>query len=496
MVNSLLDRWRCRRTVRAWQHRRRRQARQQAALACLEALPYSALIGDILYHVGFLVEYAAVCAGRRLRAALRLLAGALGGLLLLLLRPLLVWLVTLAEGTAHPPTPRRLLGLAAPAAAALWLVLLVQRGISRHYVLQVQVNGVVVGCVASEQVFDSAREDVQRRIASAGLAAQWSLWPTYTLTTAGETLTESELANAILRASSDSLCDATAVYVDGDLRFVTDEGDHLRSYLARLQTPYLETLDPNGRVGFVHEIRLEDGVYLPQSVVGLKDVLADPELYQIKTVVRQVRLVDIPYGTVYTDSPEYLLGQTVTAQEGALGVQEVTEDITFIEGSVADITVVDSQTVQEPVDELILRGTGLKPGLVAQVEGGSFIWPVPDFRGVSRWMDSGHLGADIYALYGTPIYASAGGTVLVAGWHNSPYSYGNYVKIDHGNGYTTLYGHMSSYVVSAGDVVEQGQLIGYVGDTGYSFGNHCHFEMAYNGVRFDAHALFPTIPTG
>ncbi len=74
------------------------------------------------------------------------------------------------------------------------------------------------------------------------------------------------------------------------------------------------------------------------------------------------------------------------------------------------------------------------------------------------------------------------------------WSWGNYVKIDHGNGYQTLYAHMSAQAVHVGDVVEQGQVIGYVGNTGNSFGNHCHFEMYYNDRLFSARDVFPDMP--
>ena len=94
---------------------------------------------------------------------------------------------------------------------------------------------------------------------------------------------------------------------------------------------------------------------------------------------------------------------------------------------------------------------------------------------------------------GTPIIASASGTVVTATYHNSVFSYGNYVILDHGDGYRTLYAHMSAFAVKQGDVVQQGQIIGYVGDTGYSFGCHCHFEMFGPGGRFSAQLLFPTL---
>ena len=93
--------------------------------------------------------------------------------------------------------------------------------------------------------------------------------------------------------------------------------------------------------------------------------------------------------------------------------------------------------------------------------------------------------------YGTEIYAADSGTVVECTRH---WSWGDDVKIDHGNGYQTLYAHMSAQAVHVGDVVEQGQVIGYVGNTGNSFGNHCHFEMYYNDRLFSARDVFPDMP--
>ena len=142
---------------------------------------------------------------------------------------------------------------------------------------------------------------------------------------------------------------------------------------------------------------------------------------------------------------------------------------------------------QEPVSQITVTGTKLKNGMVAKLGSGSFVWPVPGYKYVSRWMGNGHRGADICAAYGTPIYASDSGTVIAAGWH---YSYGNYVEIDHGNGYKTLYAHMSRILVSQGQAVSKMDQIGEVGSTGNSTGNHCHFEMYYNNVLFSAQTLF------
>lgn len=98
-----------------------------------------------------------------------------------------------------------------------------------------------------------------------------------------------------------------------------------------------------------------------------------------------------------------------------------------------------------------------------------------------RW-GSMHEGIDIAAPGGTPIVASASGTVILAGWLGG---YGNLVVIDHGGGLSTAYAHQSSIAVGVGQAVSQGQVVGYVGSTGHSTGNHLHFEVRVNGAAVD-----------
>lgn len=90
-----------------------------------------------------------------------------------------------------------------------------------------------------------------------------------------------------------------------------------------------------------------------------------------------------------------------------------------------------------------------------------------------------HKGHDYAAPEGTPTYAAAAGRVTIAGWSSSA---GNWVVIDHGNGLVTKYMHHSALAVTAGQYVEKGQQIGAVGTTGYSTGNHLHFQVELNGV--------------
>ena len=121
---------------------------------------------------------------------------------------------------------------------------------------------------------------------------------------------------------------------------------------------------------------------------------------------------------------------------------------------------------------------------------GTFAWPVSGtitspfgwrsnpFGGAPEF----HQGLDIAAPTGTTITASAAGTVIMAQWYGG---YGNYILIDNGGGYSTGYGHLSAFYVSAGQQVKQGQAIGAVGCTGECTGPHVHFEIRYNGKPID-----------
>jgi murein DD-endopeptidase MepM/ murein hydrolase activator NlpD len=113
-----------------------------------------------------------------------------------------------------------------------------------------------------------------------------------------------------------------------------------------------------------------------------------------------------------------------------------------------------------------------------------FIWPVngPVTSGFGWRWGRMHEGIDIGAGYGTPIRAAAAGRVVYAG---SMSGYGNLVAIDHGGGISTAYGHQSSVAVGVGQVVSQGETVGYVGCTGHCFGPHLHFEVRVNGSPVD-----------
>lgn len=118
--------------------------------------------------------------------------------------------------------------------------------------------------------------------------------------------------------------------------------------------------------------------------------------------------------------------------------------------------------------------------------GGSFIWPT---RGtLTQYFAWYHPGLDIADRSAPGIAAADGGSVEVAGWPDS-FGYGNQVVIDHGNGYQTLYAHLSNIYVSVGQKISRGQIIGQMGSTGRSTGTHLHFEIRYKGIAVNPLAI-------
>ena len=153
------------------------------------------------------------------------------------------------------------------------------------------------------------------------------------------------------------------------------------------------------------------------------------------------------------------------------------------------------EAVKKEIQKLIAAAAASKP----QLSFSGFICPLKSYTRISSeygWrknpvsgVNKLHAGTDFAAPAGTPIYAAASGYVQVAGWSSG--GYGNYVIIYHGkmtdgNAYSTLYGHMRSVATSAGKYVNQGDLIGYVGSTGNSTGNHLHLEVWKGGSKANA----------
>ncbi|MGQ0600130.1 MAG: M23 family metallopeptidase [Anaerolineales bacterium] len=127
---------------------------------------------------------------------------------------------------------------------------------------------------------------------------------------------------------------------------------------------------------------------------------------------------------------------------------------------------------------------------VAPTGGGSFAWPGDSHYLSGRdFYSAWHPGIDIAAQLGDPLYVADSGVVVYAGWNTQ--GYGNLIILDHGNGWHTLYAHLSQFNVSCGDPVWQGQIIGYAGSTGNSTGPHLHFEIRGPGGRVNPWEYLP-----
>ena len=217
---------------------------------------------------------------------------------------------------------------------------------------------------------------------------------------------------------------------------------------------------------------------------------------EVRITKVETRQEEIPYSTETTESKDLNKGVTRTTQEGENGLRNVTmRNVYDTNGTLLEQTILSTETIKEPVNKKVVVGTKkASTGGAKYITGsGRFLWPVPNYKYCSRWYSSGHKGVDICAAAGTPIYATASGTVTKAGYERAGAGrgYGYSVIISHGSGYTSVYAHCLSLTVHAGQSVKQGQLIGYVGSTGRSSGNHCHFEIRLNGSYIPPQSIFP-----
>lgn len=314
------------------------------------------------------------------------------------------------------------------------------------------------------------------------------------------------------------------------------------------ETPKADTLSANNEIiSFVQSIRVERGLYPVSSVeslqsinVKLDSVVEGEQTYTIQQGDSPSLVADkvgIPTQTLINLNPDVtqsmLVGdvlvisheqpflqtktvKTVTeekeiaftteteldhnkasgyekvVQEGKNGLEEIVSEVTYIDGYETERTVISKTTLQEPVTAKIVVGSltssqyNFSGSGTASTESnvGGYIWPVNGgYISCPIWGYSGHTGTDIAAPAGTTIWASKGGTVAYAGWSNG---YGYNILINHGDGTKTRYAHCSSLAVYTGQQVSQGQVIGYVGQTGWASGNHCHFEIISNGTFLDA----------
>ena len=250
-------------------------------------------------------------------------------------------------------------------------------------------------------------------------------------------------------------------------------------------------------VAFANQINPSELLLSNEELTSESNLLYPGQQLKIAQINPQISIVEESYvvedvESAYSTEEKYddtiLIGNDKVIQEGQNGLDRVSQDVRQVNGEITYVNPRNKEVLKSPVNKVVLKGSKYVPDVGSLTNWG---WPTD-----SGWtLSSGysyrsnpfgggrelHTGLDISGTgYGSKIYATNNGRVIIAEYH---YSYGNYVVIDHNNGYMTLYAHMSKIAAKVGQVVERGEVIGYVGMTGSATGPHVHYEV-WDGCRY------------
>lgn len=245
---------------------------------------------------------------------------------------------------------------------------------------------------------------------------------------------------------------------DGDVLGTVANGHNLK-------LSELLALNPGLTEDSILKIDQEVNITVPQPYI---EVMIEKEVNQQET---------IPYQNEITEDSSMPKGENKVIQQGQNGLQKVTYHISEQNGISVKKDILNQEILQQPVNQQVRKGTKVIPSRGE----GSLGWPavggyISSNMGY-RW-GKFHKGIDIARPSSKTIKAADNGVVVSAGWDNA---YGNKIVIDHQNGYRTVYAHLSSLGVRAGQVVAKGSAIGVMGATGDATGVHLHFEVYKNG---------------
>ena len=291
----------------------------------------------------------------------------------------------------------------------------------------------------------------------------------------------------------------SALYIDGKMMGAVENGTELQTALKAVLDNAKADYDKTTTTEFANKVEVKP-YKGKESLKTVEQLMSEVEgKLSIKLETDWTYEAEKEYETELSfDSSEPSTYENVT-QEGKNGKSMITIRLTYTDGVQTDAVITDEKVITEAVTKKVTIGTsdGINEEylaaanseddnvVIAGTSDSGFMWPVLHTHEVSSYMEwrwgRMHNGIDIAGGgdYGQPIVASMGGTVTWSGDDGG--GYGNYVMIDHGNGFVTVYGHASELACSTGDVVSQGQTIAYVGSTGNSTGPHLHFEIRLNG---------------
>lgn len=433
-----------------------------------------------------------------------------------------------------------------PVLSVFFLFSVITYANSLNYAVKLNVNGKFLGYIESEQVFLDAQDVLKARVNYLGSGLEIEAVPSYSIEQIGytETLTKYQIADLVLQNSGVNLEYGYGFFINDVFYGALMDFSNVKNALETLLADYREEYGTE-KVEFVDEIRYDEaGLYLSDSIIDedwLIDMLTstkeEPSYYTVEdgdspsliadklditseqlealnpgigvaelhvgdlikrssripflsvsVTKTEVYIMDnVPYmKDTYQDS-DIVQGSSRIIQIGSYGVNEITADVSYVNGEETKRTITNINQLEEPVTEIIAIGSKItsdgsfKGGTAAL---GKFLWPV-DGGTISQWSKwdggySGHNGIDIAGLtYGQPVYAGAAGVVTEAGF--SP-GLGNYVSIYHDElGVTSTYAHNSVLYVTTGQKVAQGECIAGAGSTGISTGIHVHFTIQVNG---------------
>ncbi|MCM1529150.1 MAG: peptidoglycan DD-metalloendopeptidase family protein [Alistipes sp.] len=443
-----------------------------------------------------------------------------------------------------------------PVVSAVFLVGVVAYGSGLEYGIAVEYNGRELGIISSESDFDAAARDVQQRISYSEDDETIEISPTFSLKIISDDdkfLSTAQLADLMLEASDRELEEAYGIYIDGRFIGAVKDSESVRNALDTRLLNY-ETDGIVKEISYANKIEYTKGIYLLSSIRDEQETIAqltsakesrkvyvaqegdtvvgvvqkygmtidrfkelnpsaelgiragqmlnvtETENYlPIKCIREMESLTFLDYETVEVETSSLNVGIRSVLVKGERGEKKSNIEVTYIDGIETSRKVLDSVVTKNPVVETIGVGTySAMPNDPDTVYfgypltgSGSMGWPVDGgWVSDSFISDRNHKGMDIAAPEGTEIYAAADGYVVSAGWNSG--GYGNVVMIEHLDGYATVYAHMIAVYAGEGQYVTKGQLIGFVGNTGNSFGDHCHFEVRYQGICLDPAAFLNT----
>ncbi len=435
-----------------------------------------------------------------------------------------------------------IVNVAVPAVCICLLVFTVQYWANTNYGLEVSYEGEYLGTVENETTFEQAAEMVtERMVYDTATQTDLSITPSYTLTRTGTSgySVPSMLCDLLIERSGGIIEEANGLYVDGELIGAVKSSADL-SYLLQNILNAAAGSDTTAKVSFVENVETLKGLFPTESVISSEEMnnlltgreeeeveytvqtgdtataiasrysLTLAELNQMNNnqagddlqtgmtlkVSQSKGLLDvkvqkeesyeeaIPYKTVTIKDDSQYTDYTKVQTEGQNGVQQVVDEVTYINGIEVGRSNISTTVITPAVDKEVVTGTKERPKL-SGVGTGSMIWPVPSIHNITSYYEwrwgAMHNGIDISGgnSYGKTIVAADSGTVSYVKYLSTGYGY--HLMINHGNGISTLYAHASQILVSPGEKVEKGQPIALIGSTGNSTGAHCHFEVLVNG---------------